>query len=642
MPKSRVRKKKKTKGKTTSKEIANLPGMQIIRKGKNILVKNTMTEDEHAAYLKQLHENRPKVYTELKELIQITVEKINAYDKILVLGGIASYGYMKMLTDEADDGMSETTIEYCQSIATATPNTNKGKIPTGEVLDEIYEALVKIRRHFSAYFAVEHVTGKLSKIESDLRYDMISETLFIRGEGYLTHLRQLFIEMFAPHDAFLEQNYGFISKDILNTFDKLEEAYGCRMQMPNGSSHPVQGVKLRRWMRKNKGRVTKDMIESGEYLNEFSKEHPEVIVHNNGVILYPLNQINTYDGLYKIRHFNDVQNKVATALALKFGDNLEFSEPEKIKYEILNKSKIQASPIVEGDDNDLYLFSMNLAARNYFLIAQTLIQKADPAYYQHSFLGNRIKIAKDEFIEEKTLALFKNMLPLVEFHKGVHYTFKNPHLNLKCTNATDGRYELDILGIGKNATYLIEVKAGLVSDSSKRGALSSIKTDLSSIIGDAICQSYRASLYINESSNPSFETSEGNIVSPINTDKVFRISISFSYVGSIISSLTKLQEFGVIDKNSNFAWTANIYDLFVFTELMTSEEMFIDYLDKRLQLYNDERLVDTDEMDILGLYFDNDLKIDKAFKNTDSVRLHQYKRDIDNYFDKGGKKPSKK
>ena len=46
-------------------------------------------------------------------------------------------------------------------------------------------------------------------------------------------------------------------------------------------------------------------------------------------------------------------------------------------------------------------------------------------------------------------------------------------------------------------------------------------------------------------------------------------------------------------------------------------------------------------MDMLGLYFDNDLKIDKAFKNSNKVQLNQYKKDIDDYFDRGGIKPSK-
>ena len=41
--------------------------------------------------------------------------------------------------------------------------------------------------------------------------------------------------------------------------------------------------------------------------------------------------------------------------------------------------------------------------------------------------------------------------------------------------------------------------------------------------------------------------------------------------------------------------------------------MFIDYLSKRLPLYNDKRLVNIDEMDMLGLYFDND------FENRQSI-----------------------
>ena len=37
-------------------------------------MKNTMNEDEHA-YLKQLQENRPKVYDEIKDLIKQTVRQ---------------------------------------------------------------------------------------------------------------------------------------------------------------------------------------------------------------------------------------------------------------------------------------------------------------------------------------------------------------------------------------------------------------------------------------------------------------------------------------------------------------------------------------------------------------------------------------
>jgi hypothetical protein len=567
MPRSRKRKSKKKKKNSSKKKKINYSGIEVIRKGKNILVKNKRTEEEQAAYIKQLRENRPKVYDEIKNLIKETVDLINAYDKILILGGIASYGYFKMLSDEFDDGLAETTIEYCQSIATATPNTNKGRVPTEKTLDKIYESLIKIRNYFNAYYCFENVTGRYSDLESQLRYEMIAETLWVRGQGYMVHIRELFLEIFSLHDDFFRKNYGFVSKDIIETFEKLEESYGCRIMMPNGMPHQIQRFKLNSWISKNKNRITKKMIETGEYLNEFVKENPEVIVQNNGVILYPLNQINTYNELYKIRHYNDIQKKVVKTVSMKFGDNHGFIKPKKFEYEILNKSEIYRYPVIEDENGNFYLFSMNLPARNYFLIAQSLIKKADPSYYEKSFLGNRIKNSKDEFIETKVNDLFQKMLPKTKFYKGVHYKFENSNLDLNCSKSSDGRYELDLLGISENATYLIEVKAGMISDEAKRGAIYSIKTDLSNIIGDAICQSYRAFRFIKENKKPNFETSDGNFISPINKNKIFRISISFSYVGSLIASLSKLKQFGIIDKNSDFAWTVNIFDLMSFADL---------------------------------------------------------------------------
>jgi len=640
MPKSKGRKKKnKPKKKSSTKEIVRLNGVELIRKGRNVFVKSTLNEQQHQEYMQQIKDNHPKVYEEIKGLINEVVEVINNYDKIFVLGGIAAFGYNQMISNPEDDGLSETLIEYCLSIALATPNVNKGVIPSGTVLTFINNSLIKIRRYFSNYFSFETATGKYSKIESDLRYDMIAEAIFMRGEGYIKHVTELYLEMFSGHDDFLINHYGFTASDILSTFNKLEEAYGFRTLMPNGRPHPIQTLRLSEYIAKYG--VTKAEIISGSYLEGFSKVYPEIIVENNGVILFPLNGIETYDRLFQIRNIQDAEEKVIKALSIKFGDNVSFITPEKFKYEILNKSEVYKYPIVE-EDGKFYLFAMNLPSRNLFLMTHSLIEKADAKYYKESFLGNRVQIAKDEFIEKKVLALFRTLLPNVEFYQSVHYKYNKRDLELRCANSIDGRYELDILGISENATYLIEVKAGLVSDAAKRGALASIKTDLSVIIGDAICQSYRASLYTHENDDPDFELLDGSLVKLKNKEKIYRISISFSFVGTLISSLSKLQQYGIIDKNSEFAWALNIYDLMVFSDLIDSEEDFMDYLDKRLPLYDNEKLSATDELDLLALYFTNDLKVDTFLKKSDNVRLYQFKRIIDDYYEKGGPRPFKK
>jgi|GEM_PF-1836346 len=56
----------------------------------------------------------------------------------------------------------------------------------------------------------------------------------------------------------------------------------------------------------------------------------------------------------------------------------------------------------------------------------------------------------------------------------------------------------------------------------------------------------------------------------------------------------------------------------------------------------DKRLEKADEMDMLGLYYDNDLQIDPVFDGYDSVISNGYKKDFDNYFEGNGSRPKKK
>lgn len=153
---------------------------------------------------------------------------------------------------------------------------------------------------------------------------------------------------------------------------------------------------------------------------------------------------------------------------------------------------------------------------------------------------------------------------------------------------------------------------------------------------------YCAYRYIFTDANAQFQTSDGQIVAPINRKDVFRVSVSFSYVGTLISALSRLKEAGIVDEGADYAWTINLYDLMAIVELMDNEDMFIDYLRKRMAMYNDTRLVNVDEMDMLGLYLERDMKLDKAFKNADTVQLHQFSRPISNFFDGHGPKPKRK
>jgi len=619
------------KKKSKDKDVYRGNGLEIMREGKNIFLKNTMTEAEHAAYIQQLKDNRPLLLAEINSMVAKAAKVINSFDKIFLLGGIAGIVIDKMHHDTDEEKIGEIVMEYCQSIAMATANSSS-KRPDAKDVENLFDLLTEIRRYTYAYYSIEHLAGKNTGIEYEMRRAIIAERLFIRGDGYLTHIEELFYEMFEPFEDFFMENYQYRPSDLIETFKQLESSFTLRVASPEGHPHPFLVAQLQH--------ISSSKKDKTEALKDFAKKNPGFMMKGDNPFIIPMNWIPYHDILYQIRHHTDIQKKVVESIAMPFGGNEVFSKFEG--YRMTNGSDIYTKPVVKDKDGQCYMFNMNIGARNYFQIAQHLIKSASEDYFKEHYQGNKYFHSKDNFIERKVKGLFEKMLPGVVFLTNLNYTFIDHGLDLKCTRADDGRYELDLLGISENATYIIEIKAGLIDEESKRGAIKSLKTNLTKTLGEAICQSYRAYSFVTSSEKPTFYTKDKKTAVPVNQAHVFRITVSFSYWGDLAASLLKLREFGVIEHNVAFAWTVNIFDLMAFADVIASEKEFIDYLSKRIPAYEDKRLEKADEMDLLGLYYDNDFKIDPAFDGYDSVTLNGYKKDFDNYFERNGPRPKKK
>ncbi len=85
------------------------------------------------------------------------------------------------------------------------------------------------------------------------------------------------------------------------------------------------------------------------------------------------------------------------------------------------------------------------------------MQQADAVYYEQSFKGNANKNSRDNYIEIKTKEQFEKLLPNVKFYHSLKYNI--------IENGLAKEPELDILGIGSDTIYIIEVKAGELNKS---------------------------------------------------------------------------------------------------------------------------------------------------------------------------------
>jgi hypothetical protein len=637
MPKSKVRKKKKKTRRNPPMAKLQIQrivkdGIEFIQDGKNVFVNNKRTQEEHEKFIAELKDRRPEMLSEINTRIDKVIAIFSEYDKIKILGSLV-YQQIENLRLATGEGGMEVMIEYALSFATAIIQNSKTEPPI-EILQEVFENLILIRRIYENYIMSEFTTAQYSDVESGIRFKTIIESLYVRGNAYRQHLSEIYLELFDGHREVLNLHYGFTAKDILETILQLENSFFSRMAFPDGSPHPASHERFIEWIDSKSGGGMGE--NGGHFIEQFGKDNPDIIIKDKKVCAYSIDELAQYDELFEIRFRYELHKKVVDQISLAYGQNHNFLNP-KFKGLPLNDSLINLKPIIKIEDK-YYHFGLSLPLRNLMEITEFLIKQADKKYYNEKFLGNKYSQSRDNYLEKKAAELLTKIIPGSTSYTNLKYRSgevdKQGHLK---------EMELDLLIISTRANYIIEMKAGGLSGATKRGALPSLSAQLEEIVGYGAYQSYRAYRYINEYPNAFFYDHAGNKILVDPNKKSFKITVTLEHLAALISSLSDLKHLGIIDHKVDFAWTISIYDLLIFSEILESEEDLIDYLDRRIPLYQRTQFQINDEIDFLGYFLDKDLVFDeKMVGGLHSFQLNQFSRDIDNFFEKGEAKPKRK
>jgi hypothetical protein len=638
MPLSRGRKgskKKKPQAKRKSSSnyeefIAN--GTKIYRRGKNVFIKTNRTQAQQEQLLNEIKKHRPQILQSVNDSIARIIEIFTDYDKLQLLGGLG-FNLFEKHNDSEDGGASELIMEYGLSFATAIGG-NGTKNATSELLNELIDLLFATRHYYNQYIMTEFVDGKYSELENHLRFKTILESLFMRGDGYSQHIYETFKELFSGHDAILQKHYGFTANELLEAIIQFEDSFYCRTVLPNGMPHPKSFERFEQWQQAKDLRFFR--ADDRQPMIDFLKDNPDMASDTGESGGCRIDNITEFEALYKVRPRDAVHQKVVEALAIEFGDNSEFLNP-KFAGLPLNDSLSNLKPIISFNGS-YYLFAFNILTRNLFSIAEKLIFDADKAYYEQNFLGNKFSKSRDNYLENKTADLFNAFVPKSKSYLNLKY--KPGQLDAAGNKVET---ELDLLLVSDTANYLIEMKAGGLSAPSKRGALKSLTGQLAETVGYGAYQSHRAYKYICDNASPEFYDNKGTIVVIDKTKKLFRITITLEHLSGYIANMHELKMLGVVENDVEFAWTCSLFDVIIFSEILENEDDFIEYLEKRIPLYNNTGVSVDDEIDFLGYFLDNGELVDKkALKKVSTYKLNKTSEDIDNYFQKGGAKPKRK
>lgn len=214
------------------------------------------------------------------------------------------------------------------------------------------------------------------------------------------------------------------------------------------------------------------------------------------------------------------------------------------------------------------------------------------------FHDGKYQTHKGKWLESKVVEYLSRVFPRDRIYSGLAY----PDLGRGAGATT----ELDIAVAFGPFLILSEGKAKQFRLEGQLGDFGRLRTDIRVNVQDAFDQAKRAADYIEATARPEFiETSSGRTltIDKQNLSKVFLMTVSLHQLSGLATTLAVFQDFGLFGA-SEYPFSISIADLEFVTEFTAHPDVFLHYIEKRLEVQKLPIDFNADELDFLGAYLD--------------------------------------
>jgi len=360
-------------------------------------------------------------------------------------------------------------------------------------------------------------------------------------------------------------------------------------------------------------------IQSDEELDSFFEDYKysESLKATNLKLknIYDATDISFNDSIFKI-HETLLSKELLEQLSINVGDNICFQEGD-IEFFPINSSLIYDKPFTKIND-EYYCFNHALIYYHLHNLLENIVLNIIPLNkHQKNYYKK-----KGEYLENKSLDLFQQMLPNCKIYKNLRYEID---------------YEVDGLVVYDNHIFIIESKSNKFTLGAKKGNIDKIKRNTKDIVEKAYQQAIRVKKYILSKESVEFRDKNKKVVLTINRNKInniYLVNSTLEPLNHITSNLTSLKQFGFI-KDDEWIWSVYLNDLRIITEIIDLPSEFLVYIERRIKFNEYPQIKMTEEIDIFGyflsegLYFDDiDFPENGFMLNIDS----SFSKNIDLYY----------
>lgn len=306
-----------------------------------------------------------------------------------------------------------------------------------------------------------------------------------------------------------------------------------------------------------------------------------------------------------------------------------FGDQNKVYDDPLDQNIIFSKPVIKLENESYFCPAPDLILSNLQHVFDMMLEDEKQ---NKTEIWHRYEKIKKEFVENSTVDFFSKIFPTDQIWKNLEFNF----------NGKSG--EVDVLMAYDTKLFIIEVKSGHLTESAKRGAEMSLKSNLKSLTEKAFDQGKRVRDFIKEVERPIFFDNNNRTSLEIKVDKekiqFFIINVTLESLSGFSTNLTKLKSLGLF-KNDEFPWSVSVFHLQVISDVIKSPSVLIHYLERRLAIQKDESFFTLDELTLLGLYLSIGTlhELNKNSEHKVTLAVPEWSNSIEDYYINGKELP---
>ena len=566
-----------------------------------------------------------KATVEIDQHIEELHKKIRAYGSFNVIANSILRNQIRAIKeyDEFDKGIHSIVPEYVSLVCLKYPFSLGTREFThlNEAAKDQYEINELALKIITKYSFLHQ--GKYRKKDTENNFSNLthitqvlsSQELLVRNPTIELFHWDLLDEMYKNYNPYFKETLGFSVEEAIDLCMGIADIIGnqATLSIKRAKQQATQMYEeIITYKYRNK--IPKNYYPP-EYLNRFKSMNDSAIKEDfekfsesyEIVVMGETFSFSTRDLSEKESIDKETVERFCQKLSLKFGEiDPDFKRPE-IMHPLKDRPLIYHSGKFICPSTSLLDYSLDR------LFASTLLKDGSKR--------EKYKKHRHDYLLNKGVTYIKDILKANEAYTNLNYPGG----------------EIDGLVFCDSNIFFIEAKGHIITDRAKKGYVDRMETHINDIVRASHNQAIKAYNYLYGKKDVKFTDKKGKkiVLDGSKYQNVHFISLTLEDFSAISCSLKINNSLGLFTRET-FPWVVSLYDLRMICEHMEGPSYFIQYLHRRKEFFQYEKIIVNEEIDLLGYYLKRNLRFDdiieKTYKISDYIYLESLSDEFNNYY----------